>query len=46
MYKESGTRHNLPHIHAEYAGDEIVAALEGTVLEGCIPKGKMKLLEA
>ena len=46
MYKESGTRHNLPHIHAEYAGDEIVVALDGTVLEGCIPKGKLKLLEA
>ena len=46
MYKEIGGRHNLPHIHAEYAGDEIVIALDGTVLEGEIPKGKRKLLEA
>ena len=46
MYREIGGRHNLPHIHAEYAGEEIVVALDGTVLEGSIPKGKMKLLEA
>ncbi len=46
MYREIGGRHNLPHIHAEYAGDEIVIALDGTVLEGEIPKGKRKLLEA
>lgn len=46
MYKESGERHNLPHIHAEYSGDEIVVALDGTIIEGEIPKGKLKLLEA
>ena len=46
MYRAVGGRHNLPHIHAEYAGEEIVIALDGTVLEGSIPKGKMKLLEA
>lgn len=46
MYREVGGRHNLPHIHAEYAGEEIVIALDGTILEGTIPKGKMKLLEA
>ena len=27
-------------------GEEIVIALDGSVLEGSIPKGKMKLLEA
>ena len=46
MYKEVGGRHKLPHIHAEYGGDEIVIALDGTILEGGIPKGKLKLLEA
>lgn len=46
MYKESGERHNLPHIHAEYSGEEIVVALDGTILEGDFPKGKLKLLEA
>ena len=46
MYREAGGRHKLPHIHAEFSGEEVVVALDGTVLEGEIPKGKMKLLEA
>lgn len=46
MYKEMGGRHNIPHIHAEYSGEEIVVALDGTVLEGNFPKNKMKLLDA
>ena len=46
MYKESGGKHNLPHIHAEYSGEEVVVALDGTILEGSIPKAKMKLLDA
>ncbi len=36
----------MPHIHAEYSGDEVVVALDGTVWEGSIPKSKMKLLDA
>ena len=46
MYKEIGGKHNAPHIHAEYSGEEIVVALNGEVLEGSFPKGKLKLLEA
>ena len=46
MYKESGGKHNMPHIHVEYSGEEMAIALDGTVLEGEIPRGKMKLLEA
>lgn len=46
MYRELGGKHNLPHVHAEYSGDEVVVTLDGTVLEGSIPKAKMKLLEA
>ena len=34
MYREQGGKHNMPHIHAEYSGEEIVVALDGTVLEG------------
>ena len=34
MYREVGGRHNLPHIHAEFSGEEAVVALDGTVLEG------------
>lgn len=46
MYREVGGKHNMPHVHAEYSGDEVVIALDGTVLEGGIPKNKLKLLEA
>lgn len=46
MYKEVGGRHNMPHIHAEYSGEEVVVALDGTVLEGSFPKNKLKLLDA
>ena len=34
MYREQGGKHNMPHIHAEYSGEEVVVALDGTVLEG------------
>jgi len=46
MYMEKSGRHNMPHIHAEYSGEEVVVALDGKVLEGAIPTAKMKLLDA
>jgi hypothetical protein len=46
MYKESASKHHVPHIHAEYSGEEAVVALDGTLLEGGIARPKMKLLEA
>ncbi len=46
MYKENGGKHKMPHIHAEYSGDEVVVTLDGEILEGEIPKAKMKLLDA
>ena len=46
MYNEKGGKHSLPHIHAEYQDNEIVVDLEGNVLDGSFPKGKLKLLLA
>ena len=46
MYREIGGKYNMPHIHAEYSGQEVVVALDGTVLEGKLPKSQMKLLDA
>ena len=46
MYMENTSKHRKPHIHAEYSGEEIVVAIDGEVLEGAIPTGKLKLLEA
>ena len=45
--KEQGGKHNLPHIHAEYSGQEVVVALDGTILEGerGFPKNKLKMLK-
>ena len=40
MYREKGGKHNMPHIHAEFSGEEVVVALDGTVLEGSIPRAK------
>lgn len=47
MYREQGGEHNLPHIRAEYSGQEIVVALNGTILEEekDFPKNKLKMLE-
>lgn len=36
----------MPHVHAEYAGEEIVITIDGEILEGSIAKNKLKLLEA
>ena len=46
MYAENGGQHNRPHLHASYSGEEVVIDCEGNVLEGSIPKGKMRLLLA
>jgi hypothetical protein len=46
MYRELQGKHHKPHIHVEYAGDEVVVALDGEILEGQIPIPKMKLVEA
>ena len=47
MYREEGSKHNMPHLHAEYSGKEIVMALDGTILEGekDFPRNKQRMLE-
>ena len=37
MYNEKGGKHNVPHIHAEYQGEEAVISLENVLLEGKLP---------
>ena len=46
MYREINSRHNLPHIHAEYQEYEVAISLEGEVLSGEIPPKKLKLVQA
>lgn len=46
MQSEQGGRHNKPHIHALYGDNEIVVAIDGTILEGFFPNKQLKLLLA
>jgi hypothetical protein len=47
MYFMDNRRHKLPHIHAKYQSDEAVFEIpNGEVLEGVLPGGKMKLVQA
>ena len=40
-------QHNRPHIHVKYQEHEAVVAIpDGEVLEGEIPRNKMKLVQA
>lgn len=47
MYFLDTKRHHRPHVHARYQDDEVVVAIpEGEVLEGNLPPGKLRLLQA
>ena len=46
MYMEVGGKHNMPHIHAEYAGKKIVMSLDGEILQGDFPSKQLQLLKA
>ncbi len=46
MYREINSKHNMPHIHAEYQDYEAVISLNGDLLSGEIPQKKMKLVLA
>ena len=47
MYFTDNKRHNLPHIHARYQGQEMVVSIPGgEVLAGSLPNAKQKLLQA
>ena len=44
MYSEPNSPHKLPHIHAEYQGQQIVVSLDGNILEGDLPSKKLRML--
>lgn len=40
-------KHHRPHIHAQYGEHEAIVAIDdGEILEGYLPKPKMKLVQA
>lgn len=46
MFRETSGKHHKPHIHVEYAEEEVVISLDGEILEGAISGSKMKLVQA
>lgn len=47
LYFMDNRQHKSPHIHVKYQEYEVVVSIpEGDILEGNIPKSKMKLLQA
>ena len=47
MYFFDNDRHHVPHIHAEYSGQQAVFAIPtGEVLAGTLPSGKARLVQA
>ena len=46
MYRELGSKHSVPHFHAEYQGQEVAIDFNGEIIEGDIPKKKLKLVTA
>ena len=47
MFYFDNKKHHRPHIHAQYGEHEAVVAIDdGEILEGSLPKTKMKLVQA
>ncbi len=47
MYAYDNRRHHCPHFHAEYAEfATVIAIADGEILEGDLPRTKMKLVQA
>ena len=46
MYFDDSQKHHKPHVHAEFGEHEISIALDGELLEGSMPRNKLKLIEA
>ncbi len=47
LYFMDNRQHHAPHIHANYQEHEAVIAIpDGEILEGSLPKSKMKLVQA
>jgi hypothetical protein len=47
MYFMDKKKHKLPHIHVQYQDNEAVISIpEGKLLEGTLPKSKIKLVHA
>ena len=47
LYWKDTRQHNLPHLHAHYAGDEAVFGIEsGDLLDGTLPHRQTRMVQA
>lgn len=47
MYFMDNKEHHVPHIHAEYAGEQVVLSIaDGTILAGKMSSSKIRLIQA
>lgn len=47
MFSFDNKKHHFPHIHAQYAEHAAIIAIDsGEVIDGDLPKSKMKLVQA
>ncbi len=46
MYSEPNGKHNEPHIHAEYQGQEAVFDFDGNIISGAFPNKQRKYVVA
>ena len=47
MYDEKKGKHNKPHIHVYYSGEDFVISIpDGDLIEGILKKNKLRLIQA
>jgi hypothetical protein len=47
MFFRDNRRHNLPHIHVRYQGEEAVLSIdEGSVIDGNLPRKQIRMVQA
>jgi hypothetical protein len=47
MFFRDNRRHNLPHIHVRYQGEEAVLSIDdGSVIDGNLPRKQIKMVQA
>jgi len=46
MYSEPNGPHHLPHIHAEYQGQNVIIGFDGEVIDGSLTKKQLHMVQA
>jgi len=47
MFFRDNRRHNLPHIHVRYQGEEAVFSIDdGSVIDGILPRKQIRMVQA